>query len=87
MKYAVIDIGSNSVRLMISIDGQTQCKYVKTTRLAEKMGDTCVLQDEPMERTANAVSFFVYLDGNRTHLIQESGGLLPNSGSTESAPF
>lgn len=60
MKYAVIDIGSNSVRLMISIDGQTQCKYVKTTRLAEKMGDTCVLQDEPMERTANAVSFFVY---------------------------
>ena len=59
MKYAVIDIGSNSVRLMISIDGQTQHKYVKTTRLAEKMGDTCVLQDVPMERTADAVSFFV----------------------------
>lgn len=59
MKYAVIDIGSNSVRLMISIDGKTQSKYVKTTRLAEKMGDTCVLQDEPMQRTADAVSFFV----------------------------
>lgn len=59
MKYGVIDIGSNSVRLMISVDGVTQNKSVKTTRLAEKMGDDCYLQKQPMERTADAVSFFV----------------------------
>lgn len=59
MKYGVIDIGSNSVRLMISDDGKTITKLVKTTRLAEKMGDDCILQDQPIERTAKAVSFFV----------------------------
>lgn len=58
MKYAIIDIGSNSVRLMISIDGKTENKFVKTTRLAEKMGEDCLLQAEPIERTAQAVSFF-----------------------------
>ncbi len=59
MKYAVIDIGSNSVRLMISIDGQTLKKYVKTTRLAENMEADNNLQIDSMERTACAVSFFV----------------------------
>ena len=59
MKYGVVYIGSNSVRLMISIDDVTESKFIKTTRLAEKMGDSCVLQFEPMNRTAQAVSFFV----------------------------
>lgn len=59
MKYGVIDIGSNSVRLMISIDGVTQDKFVKTTRLAEGMGTDNKLQTAPIERTAFAVSFFV----------------------------
>ncbi len=59
MKYGVIDIGSNSVRLMISIDGVTQDKFVKTTRLAEGMGTDNKLQTAPIERTASAVSFFV----------------------------
>ncbi len=59
MKYGVIDIGSNSVRLMISENGQTIKKYVKTTRLAENMEADNNLQDIPMERTACAVSFFV----------------------------
>lgn len=58
MKYAVIDVGSNSVRLMISVDGITQNKYVKTTRLAQNLGDEKVLKKEPIERTACAVSFF-----------------------------
>ncbi len=58
MKYAVIDIGSNSVRLMMS-DGQTtQYKQVKTTRLAENMGTDKILQVGPIERTVSAVSFF-----------------------------
>ena len=59
MKYGVIDIGSNSVRLMISENGQTIKKYVKTTRLAENMEADNNLQDISMERTACAVSFFV----------------------------
>ncbi len=59
MKYGVIDIGSNSVRLMISVDGVTKRKDVITTRLAEKMGTEKVLQENAIERTASAVSFFV----------------------------
>lgn len=59
MKYGVIDIGSNSVRLMISENGQTIKKYVKTTRLAENMEADNNLQDISIERTACAVSFFV----------------------------
>lgn len=59
MKYGVIDIGSNSVRLMISENGQTIKKYVKTTRLAENMEADNNLQAIAIERTACAVSFFV----------------------------
>lgn len=59
MKYGVIDVGSNSVRLMISQNGQTLYKTVKTTRLAEGMGKSLLLQSEAVERTARAVSFFV----------------------------
>lgn len=59
MKYGVVDIGSNSVRLMINVDGLTKRKDVLTTRLAEKMGTEKVLQDNAIERTASAVSFFV----------------------------
>ena len=59
MKYGVIDIGSNSVRLMISVDGKTIDKYVKTTRLAENMEADNNLQIDSIERTACAVSFFV----------------------------
>ena len=59
MKYGVIDIGSNSVRLMISENGQTIKKYVKTTRLAENMEADNKLHVVSMERTACAVSFFV----------------------------
>jgi exopolyphosphatase/guanosine-5'-triphosphate,3'-diphosphate pyrophosphatase len=59
MKYGVIDIGSNSVRLMMSDGINTLYKNVKTTRLAEGMGEDLLLKDEPIERTARAVSFFV----------------------------
>lgn len=58
MKYGVIDIGSNSVRLMISSGDKTLYKKVKTTRLAEGMGEELMLKPEAIERTANAVSFF-----------------------------
>lgn len=36
MKYGVIDVGSNSVRLMFGENGITHYKLVKTTRLASK---------------------------------------------------
>lgn len=55
MKIAVIDIGSNSVRLMIQTDGKTLYKTVRTTRLGEKLSLTGILQQGAMERTASAV--------------------------------
>lgn len=58
MIYGVIDVGSNSVRLMISDGKKTIAKYVKTTRLAEGMGDNKVLQTVAIERTVAAVSYF-----------------------------
>ncbi len=58
MKYGVIDIGSNSVRLMLSDGDKTLYKKVKTTRLAEGMGKELTLKIQAIERTAHAVSFF-----------------------------
>lgn len=59
IKYGVIDIGSNSVRLMISDGGNNVKKYVKSTRLAEGMGTANLLNINSVERTVSAVSFFV----------------------------
>ena len=69
MKFGVIDIGSNSVRLMINQDGNTERKDVITTRLAEKMGTERVLQDYAIDRTVSAVSFFV--EKARLELVDE----------------
>lgn len=55
MKYAVIDIGSNSVRLMISVDGKTLFKRVIITRLAEGLCVDGNLADKAIVRTVNAV--------------------------------
>ena len=63
MKYAVIDIGSNSVRLMLWADG-TLYKKVCTTRLAEGLSARGLLCDAAMDRTARAVSEF-YREGVR----------------------
>ncbi len=57
MKYAVIDIGSNSVRLMLWANG-TLYKKVCTTRLGEGLSRTASLSDASMERTALAVADF-----------------------------
>lgn len=58
MKYAVIDIGSNSVRLLLWADGHTIYKKVCTTRLGEGVSLTGELSRDAMERTAKAVSEF-----------------------------
>lgn len=58
MKTAVIDIGSNSVRLMLRADGKTLFKKLTTTRLGEGIAFTRTLGAEAMERTARAVCAF-----------------------------
>lgn len=58
MKYGVIDIGSNSVRLIIWSDGKTLYKTLNTTRLGEGIAKTGKLSDLAMERTALAVKEF-----------------------------
>lgn len=57
--YAVIDIGSNSVRLMYHDGVKTLSKRIITTQLAEGLSKTSTLKFEAVERTARAVSFFV----------------------------
>lgn len=59
MKYAVIDVGSNSVRLMIAQEDKTLYKKCSITRLIEGSGEDHLLKNEAVERTAQAVSFFV----------------------------
>ncbi len=54
---AVIDIGSNSVRLMLWADGKTIFKKILTTRLGAGMENRCLAKPS-MERSAEAVSFF-----------------------------
>ncbi len=57
-KYAVIDIGSNSVRLMFVADGKVLYKRLNTTRLGESIAQTPRLKADALERTAQAVADF-----------------------------
>lgn len=57
MKFGVIDIGSNSVRLLVSDGVYFSNKDVVTTRLAEGMSDDFKLKAEAMQRTVAALSF------------------------------
>ena len=61
MKYGLIDIGSNSVRLLVCDENTTYLKTNKITRLSENMGDELILKLEMVARTVEAVSFFVNL--------------------------
>lgn len=68
-KYAVIDIGSNSVRLMFVANGKVLYKRLNTTRLGEGLMQTGALNAQAIARSANAVtSFFLQakLDGAQT---------------------
>ena len=60
MQYAVIDIGSNSVRLMFVADGKVLYKTLNTTRLGEGLAVSPYLREEAMARTALAVADFFY---------------------------
>lgn len=57
MKIAVIDIGSNSVRLMLWADGKALYKRLETTRLGAGL-ESGVLSEQSMARSVSAVSKF-----------------------------
>ena len=57
-KFAVIDIGSNSVRLMFVADGKVLYKTLQTTRLGEGLAEKPLLKAEAIERSALAVANF-----------------------------
>lgn len=58
MKYGVIDIGSNSVRLLMASGGKTLYKDLNTTRLGEGLALSGLLSAAAMYRTAFAVRDF-----------------------------
>lgn len=58
-KSAVIDVGSNSVRLMFLADGKVLYKTLDSTRLGEGIAFSPVLQSEAQARTAQAIASFV----------------------------
>lgn len=57
--FGIIDIGSNSIRLMISDGKKSLKKYVETTKLADGLAKTGILQDAAMERSLFAIQKFV----------------------------
>ena len=57
-RFAVIDVGSNSVRLMLVADGKVLYKRLNTTRLGEGLAQAPFLKPEAAERSAIAVSQF-----------------------------
>ena len=58
MKISAIDVGSNSVRLMVMADGKTLYKQTDTTRLGEGLAASGRLLPEAIERTARSVQLF-----------------------------
>ena len=58
-KIAVIDVGSNSVRLMLVADGKVLYKRTQITRLGDGLAFSGRLQEEPMRRTVNQIADFV----------------------------
>lgn len=60
-KIAVIDIGSNSVRLMLMSNGKTLYKRINTTRLGEGICRSSLLCEAAVLRTAKAVGDFYAL--------------------------
>lgn len=61
---AVMDIGSNSVRLMLRYNGSVE-KTVTTTRLGEGLNSTGLLSESAIERTVKAVNDYVNIAKSR----------------------
>lgn len=58
MKYAVIDIGSNSIRLLVTDGKQSLSRNLKITRLSEGLNKSGYLCDAAMARTRAAIVGF-----------------------------
>ena len=59
-RFAVIDVGSNSVRLMFVADGKVLYKTLATTRLGEGLASSKTLLPAAISRSAKAVSDFYF---------------------------
>lgn len=60
-KFAVIDVGSNSVRLLLWQNGESLIKQAKVTRLAQGIEQSKILVQEAIERTVQAISLFCHI--------------------------
>lgn len=63
MLAAVIDVGSNSIRLMVADGDKTPrplLKQLRTTRLAEGLGATGRISDDAMRRSLEAIDAFAH---------------------------
>ena len=60
-RFAVIDVGSNSVRLLLWQDGKTLHKQAQVTRLAQGIQQTKILAKEAIERTVQTISLFCHM--------------------------
>lgn len=58
MKYAVVDIGSNSIRLLVTDGKKSLLRKLEITRLAEGLNKTGVLNRNAMKRTRDAIVRF-----------------------------
>ncbi|MDE7301078.1 MAG: hypothetical protein K2N47_02800 [Clostridia bacterium] len=58
MKVGIIDIGSNSVRLMLWADGKTLYKRMMTTRLGDGLNFSRTLNAAAIQRTVAAIADF-----------------------------
>lgn len=63
-KFAVIDIGSNSVRLMLIANGKVLYKRLSTTRLGQGLASSLRLLPDAIDRTASAVAEFYKIAQN-----------------------
>ncbi|MBO5453381.1 MAG: hypothetical protein J6A69_05380 [Clostridia bacterium] len=72
-KFAVIDIGSNSVRMGIYSDENGFCEHDRkrlNTRLAQGLNSDNLLKDEPIERTVSALKDFRnYIDSHKINTV------------------
>ena len=71
-RFAVIDVGSNSVRLMLVADGKVLYKRLNTTRLGEGLAQSPYLNEQAIERTVGAIADFAAqakVDGAEDTLI------------------
>lgn len=89
MRIAVIDIGSNSVRLSMMADGKTLYKKMETTRLGEGLSVSGMIKPEASDRTLNAVENFrlsalsdgaeeVFIFATEAVRSAENGGMFVN---------